>query len=163
MCSVGSCLYYSLDSSRVTINGFAEFRVLVQQQLRAISRMPTRFTLINNQELLAKLGVEEPGAHIQQLTQIKAQTVIGQWRRQVLSAPSGQLQLELRVGRNMLQCPHCGLECVNRTVPGSRISSARAATSKLVNEFSTLWEGAWCVPCPYRKSGPCGQLTSETG
>ena len=57
---VGTCLYYALDSSGITANGLQKVRVLVQKQLRAIARMPAHITHISNQDLLIRLGVEEP-------------------------------------------------------------------------------------------------------
>ena len=53
---VGATLYYSLDSVGVTLSGLQKVRVLVQQQLRAISRMPAHLTKVSNQELLSTGG-----------------------------------------------------------------------------------------------------------
>ena len=146
---VGTCLYYALDSSGVTINGLQQVRVLVQKQLRAIARLPTHLTHISNQDLLLRLGIEEPGAyilkHMQSLFKrwqanqesdcpipVKAQESIGQWRRQVRDRLSEQLQQESAAGRTRLQCPYCNLEFPNQSVLGSHISATHAPTSKPV-------------------------------
>ncbi|CAE7403450.1 pol [Symbiodinium sp. CCMP2592] len=111
---VASGLYYALDSSGISNNGLQKVRVLVQKQLRAIARMPTHITHVSNQELLDRLGVCEPGAHILHNMQgqlrrwqanadhdnpipIKAQATIGRWRQQRVDELSAQLQLEQKV------------------------------------------------------------------
>ena len=144
---IGTCLYYALDSSGITINGLQKVRVLVQKQLRAISRTPTHITHVSNQELLSQLGVEEPGSHILSRMQgqldrwrqnlahndpipVKAQEVIGDWRQRVLTQLNEQLQLESKAGRSVLQCPHCGLECTNKTVLGSHIAQMHAPPAR---------------------------------
>ena len=151
---VGAGLYYSLDSSGLTNNGLQKVRVLVQKQLRAtlIARMPTHITHISNQELLDRLGVCEPGAHILHNMQsqlrrwrenaehdspipIKAQADIGRWRRQRVEELQAQLQLEQKAGRSVLTCPHCGLECANQTVLGSHISQKHSAAPVTFNRL----------------------------
>ena len=149
---VGAGLYYSLDSSGLTNNGLQKVRVLVQKQLRAIARMPTHITHISNQELLDRLGVCEPGAHIlhnmqgqlrrwrenaehDSPTPIKAQADIGRWRRQRVEELQAQLQMEQKTGRSVLTCPHCGLECANQTVLGSHISQKHSAAPVTFNRL----------------------------
>ena len=149
---VGAGLYYSLDSSGLTNNGLQKVRVLVQKQLRAIARMPTHITHVSNQELLDRLGVCEPGAHILhnmtgQLRRwrdnvehddpipIKAQADIGRWRQQRVDELTAQLQQEQKAGRNLLTCPHCGLECANQSVLGSHISQKHSVAPVVFNRL----------------------------
>ncbi|CAE6960767.1 pol, partial [Symbiodinium sp. CCMP2592] len=149
---VASGLYYALDSSGISNNGLQKVRVLVQKQLRAIARMPTNITHVSNQELLDRLGVCEPGAHILHNMQgqlrrwqanadhdnpipIKAQATIGRWRQQRVDELSAQLQLEQKAGRSVLTCPHCGLECANQTVLGSHISQKHKAAPVTFNRL----------------------------
>ena len=150
---VGAGLYYALDSSGITKNGLQKARVLVQQQLRAIARLPTHITHVSNQELLDRLGVCEPGAHILhnmegQLRRwrenaehdhpipIKAQADIGKWRQQRVDELTAHLQQEQKAGRSMLTCPHCGLECANQSVLGSHISQKHSVAPVTFNRLS---------------------------
>ena len=140
---VGTCLYYGLDACGLTLSGLQKIRVLVQKQLRAISRQPAHITHLSNQELLDELGVAVPGAYIHQRARsllqrwernensteriaIKAQAFIGIWRRAVLSGLEQMLRNEQVAGRSLLTCPHCGKECATPTVLGSHISQAHA-------------------------------------
>ena len=146
---VGTTLYYSLASVGVTLNGLQKVRVLVQQQLRAISRMPTHLTKVSNQELLEQLGVIEPGTYILQSMQrllqrwhdnkendscipVKARDAIFTWRDQLVSGLSSVLQRELQGGRVFLTCIHCGLECANKSTLGSHIAKVHSAVVKPV-------------------------------
>ena len=168
-----NALLYSLDSVGITLSGLQKVRVLVQQQLRAISRMPAHLTKVTNQELLSKLGVTEPGAHIlsgvQRLLQgwrtnqsspdcipVKASQSIFQWRQQLVNGLSSVLQSETQGGRTFLTCVHCGLECANKSTLGWRIAKVHAAASKpMFNRLKHSMEG---MP---RCSG-CTQLLSSS-
>ena len=84
-----------------------------QQQLRAIARLPTHITHVSNQELLDRLGICEPEAHI--LHNMEGQ--LRRWREnaehdhlipkaRMAAAVSGeltaQLQQEQKAGRSHL-------------------------------------------------------------
>ena len=144
---VGTCLYYGLDTCGLTLSGLQKIRVLVQKQLRAISRKPAHITHVSNQELLDELGVAEPGAYIHQRSRnllqrweknetsteqiaIKAHASMGVWRRDVLSGLEQMLRNEQVAGRSLLTCPHCGKECATPTVLGSHISRAHAPKTR---------------------------------
>ena len=169
---VGATLFYSLASVGVTLSGLQKVRVLVQQQLRAISRMPAHLTKVSNQELLSKLGIAEPGAHIldgmqrllqswrnnynnPECIQVKTSQIIFQWRQQLVSDLSSVLQGESQGGRTFLTCIHCGLECANKSTLGSHIAKVHAAATKPV--FDRLKHSVGGMP---RCSG-CKQLLSS--
>ena len=111
----------------------------MQKQLRAIARLPAHITHVRNQAVVEQLQICEPGARVLRNMEgqlqrwnnnlasdnpipIEAEANIGQLRQQLVDGLSAQLQLEHRARRSMLTCPHCALECVNKTVLGSRIS-----------------------------------------
>ena len=131
----------------LTLSGVQKIRVLVQKQLRAISRKPAHITHVSNQELLDELGIAEPGAYIHQRSRnllqrweknetsteqiaIKAHASMGVWRRDVLSGLEQMLRNEQVAGRSLLTCPHCGKECATPTVLGSHISQAHAPKTR---------------------------------
>ena len=144
---VGAALFYSLDSSGVTLSGLHKIRVLVQKHLRAITRTPAHLTHISNQALLDKYGVPEPGTYLRDRMRklvdkwqanadsaapipIKACQAIRDWRQHNLSCLDLILQKEGPEGKVFLTCPHCGLECANKTVLGSHISRVHAKTTR---------------------------------
>ena len=146
---IGTCLYYGLESSGVTLSGLQKIRVLVQKQLRAIARQPTHITHVSNKALLDDLGVTEPGTHLRQKAHaalerwrqsstdqdnpsIKAQAIIGDWRQRILSQFEDMLQQEQTAGRSLLACPHCGKECLSKTVLGSHIAQMHSEVERPV-------------------------------
>ena len=169
---MGATLYYSLDSAGVALSGLQKVRALVQQQLRAISRMLTHLTKVSNQELLGRLEVTESGTHIlqgmQRLLQrwraskddihcihVKARETMVAWRNKLVSGPSDVLQREQQGGRDYLTCRHCGLACANKSTLGSHIGKVHAASVRPV--FNRLKHSVDGMP---RCSG-CKQLLSS--
>ena len=61
---------------------------------------------------------------------IKACQDILEWRQHNLSCLDLILQKEGPEGRLFLTCPHCGLECANKTVPGSHMAKMHAKNTR---------------------------------